>query len=133
MNGMNTQEELIESIEKLFGFKKNLIKSPEQVGLWHVSFCVNGIKYYGSIPFYGARPTIKSAGYTTTHYDHDTPVEEWYYNKYIKDKPVRIIKSINSENGDWEDTGIRCKDQEAAKERISGMNNPENFWYDIVD
>lgn len=50
---METQEELIASIEKIFGLKKELIKNPQQVGLWHVRFSVNGIKYYGAIPFYG--------------------------------------------------------------------------------
>lgn len=131
--GINTQEELIDSIEELFGFKKELIKNPEQVGLWHVRFCVNGIKYYGAISFHGALPTIMNDGYVTTHYYHDTPVEEWYYNKYIKGKQVRIIRFIDPENGDWEDTGIRCIDQEEAKERINNMNNPEKFWYDVVD
>lgn len=130
---MNTQEELKNSIEELFGFKKELIEKPEQIGLWHVRFCVNGIRYCGSISFHGALPTIMNLGYTTTHYYHDTPVEEWYYNEFIRDKPVRIIKFTNPENGDWEDTGIRCKDQEEAKERINNMNSPEKFWYDIID
>lgn len=132
-NVINKQEELVKLIENLFGFKKELIKNPEQVGLWHVKFCVNRIKYYGAISFFGALPTIRNDGYETTYYIHDTPVEEWYYDAYIKDKPVRIIKSIDPENGDWKDTGIICKDQEEAKARINNMDNPEKFWYDIVD
>ena len=131
-NGMNTQEELIESIEKLFGFKKELIKNPEQCGLWHVRFEVNGIRYYGAISFYGALPTIKNDGYVTTHYYHDTPVEEWYYDEYIKGKEVEILKRIDSESGEWEDTGIRCKSQGEAKTLINEMDSPTQYWYDIV-
>lgn len=130
--GRNTEEELIASIEEYFGFKKELIKNPEQCGLWHVSFEVNGIKYYGAISYHGALPTIAVKGYTTEHYYHDTPVEDWYYNEYIKDKEVMIARYLDRENGDWEDTGIRCKDQEEAKERIKKMSKPEEYWYEIV-
>lgn len=132
-NGMNTEVELKNSIEELFGFKKELIENPVQIGLWHVKFCVNGIRYYGAIAFHGALPTIQIDGYVTNHYYHDTPVEEWYYNEHIKGKPVRIIKFLDPESGDWEDTGIRCRDQEEAKNKINSMTNPKNFWYDIVD
>lgn len=130
---MEKQEELIASIEKIFGFKKELIENPQQVGLWHVKFSVNGIKYHGSIPFHGAHPTLHNDGYITPYYYKDTPLEEWYYNTYIKGKPIMISKIINSESGDWEDTGIRCNDEGEAKKRISSMDNPENFWYEIVD
>lgn len=69
----------------------------------------------------------------TPYYYKDNPLEEWYYNTYIKGRPIMILKIINSESGEWEDTGIRCNNEDKAKKIISSMNNPENFWYKIVD
>lgn len=131
-SGMNTQEELISAIEKYFGFKKELIKNPIQHGLWHVEFEVNGIKYAGAISFHGALPILSVVGYTTEKYYHDTPIEDWYYDQFIKGKPIKIIKNIDPDCGEWEDTGIRCKTQEEAKTKISNMLDPEKYWYDIV-
>lgn len=132
-NGMNTTEELIDSIHEFYGFKKDLIKNPAQHGLWHVSFEVNGINYTGACSFHGALPTLTVVGYTTKKYYHDTPVEDWYYKEFIEEKQVKIMRVIDAESGDWEDTGIRCKDQEEAKKYISGLKNPKEYWYDIVN
>lgn len=133
INGMNSQEELIRSIEKHFGFKKELIQNPIQCGLWHVQFIVNGIKYAGSIAFHGALPMLNIIGYETDHYYHETPIEDWYYDEFIKGKSVRIIKYIDQDSGEWEDTGIRCINQEEAKKRIGTMSNTEKYGYDFVD
>lgn len=131
--GINTQTELIELIEKHFGFKKERIENPTKHGLWYVQFEVNGIKYAGAINFHGALPTLKIMGYTTTHYYHETPIEDWYYDQFINGRPVQILKRTDLESGDWVDTGIRCLNQEEAKMRISHMSNPSDYWYDIVD
>lgn len=130
---IDTQEELINSIERCFGFKRELIKNPQQLGLWFVHFEVNGIIYAGSICFHGALPMINQIGYVTTHYYRDIPIEDWYFEEFIKGKLVKIMKCIDPDNGDWEDTGIRCKDQEEAKIRISNMDEPEKYGYDILD
>lgn len=131
-NGYNTQKELVQLISKYFGFKPELIKNPEKCGCWHVRFEVNGIKYWGSVAFHGALPTLGVNGYTTDKYYHETPVEDWYFDEFIKGKEVRILHYVDPDSGDWEDTGIRFSNQEAAKEYLKDKN-PKEFGYDICD
>lgn len=57
--GINTQTELIELIEKHFGFKKERIKNPTQHGLWYVQFEVNGIQYISNQQTIGMTSWIK--------------------------------------------------------------------------
>lgn len=131
-DGRNSEKELLDSIEKFYGFKRELIKNPEQCGLWHVRFEVNGIKYYGAVSFYGAAPTLRVEGYVTEHYEHETPVEDWYYDEFIKGRPVKILKAVDKESGDWEDTGIRFNSQKEAQEYIDRKPEPTDYRYDIV-
>ena len=126
-----SEEQLREIIEREYGFKRELIKEPKLCGLWHVRFIVNGIKYYGWTAFYGAVPQIAVEGCTAKYYDHETPVTESYYEEYIKGKTVRILHAVDPKNGNWEDTGICCEDQETAKRYIAEQKNPDQYYYDF--
>ena len=130
--GYNTEEELVQKISNFYGFKPELIKNPQQCGLWHVRFEVNGIKYQGGIGFHGALPTLSVVGYITDKYYHETPVEDWFFDEFIKDKEVKIIHYIDPDSGDWEDTGIRFQNQEAAKDYLKNKN-PKEYGYDICN
>lgn len=127
--------DLLNSIEEKYGFKRELIRNPELCGLWFVRFEVNGIKYIGSIPFHGALPQLKVTGYITEHYnENSTPVEDWYYEEFIKDKQARLLRCIDAEAGDWEDTGIRFKNQEEVEEYMSNLdeNDASNLRYEMI-
>lgn len=131
---MNEVEQLKETIEQYYGFKRELIQDPEQCGLWHVRFTVNGIRYYGSIAFFGALPTLKVEGYATQYFDNfDTPVTEDYYNQYIRGREIRILHTSDLDSGDWEDTGVRCQTQETAKKYIRQQKDPNRYMYDFLD
>ena len=132
-NGMNTKEELLESIEELYGFKRELIDNPEQWGLWVVRFTVNGIRYFGNISFHGAKPMLAVEGYTAKHYDHETPVEDWFWQEHLKDKKIRIYRITDQMAGDWENTGIRVDTQGEAKRIIQEQGHPEDYGDDFVD
>ena len=98
-NGMNMKEELLESIEELYGFKRELIDNPEQWGLWVVRFTVNGIRYFGNISFHGAKPMLAVEGYTAKHYDHETPVEDWFWVRrkgLYRNRDIRKITDMIS-------------------------------------
>ena len=62
------KEDLINSIEKIYGFKKELISNVESCGLWHVRFTVNRINYYGCIAYHGAEPLLWIEGYQYKYY-----------------------------------------------------------------
>lgn len=126
------EEQLKETIEKEYGFKRELIKEPALCGLWHVRFKVNGIKYYGWTAFSGALPQMAVEGRDAKYYDHETPVTEAYYEKCIKGRQVRILHAVDPQNGDWEDTEMRCEDQETAKRYIAGLENPDHYCYDFM-
>ncbi|QNM08277.1 hypothetical protein [Wansuia hejianensis] len=132
-NGRNTKEELLESIEELYGFKKELIYDPEQCALWAVRFTVNSIRYLGNIPFHGAKPMLAVEGYTAKHYDHETPVEDWDWDKCLRNQNIRIYRITDRMSGDWSDLGVRCNTQEEAKRLIQEMEHPEDYGYDFVD
>lgn len=53
-----SKEDLLDSIEELYGFKREQIKNPELCGCFHVDFEVNGILYSGSVAFHGAVPQL---------------------------------------------------------------------------
>ena len=126
------KEKLIEIIEKDYGFKKELIKNPEQCGLWFVKFEVNGIKYTGNVSFHGALPQLNVIGHTTKQYDeYGTPVEDWFYSEFIKDKPAKLLHCVDAEDGDWEDTGIRFENQKQAEEYMSNVD-AKNFRYVMI-
>ena len=111
------EKELAEWVSKTYGFLKELVKELELCGLWHVRFQVNGVKYYGSIPYYGALPTLSVEGYATNKYYHGTPVEDWYYREYIEGKKFRVFRC--DENGNCEDTGICFESQEEAEAYVT--------------
>lgn len=124
-----TEEQLISAIEKGYGFQKELIKNPMQHGLWFVSFEVNGIMYCGSIPFAGALPMLKVTGYTTDKYDHDVPVEDEYYNEFIKGKKIYLRHCTDPESGDWENTDKEFSSQDEAKKWIEEQQDPSMWDY----
>lgn len=124
------KENLLDIIEKDYGFKKESIKNPEQCGCWFVRFEVNGIKYCGSTPFHGALPQINVTGYTTDHYnEHGSPVEDWYYNEFIKDKKARLRHCVDGETGEWEDTGVRFENQKQAEEYMGSLDEKDLPYY----
>lgn len=130
------EEDLLDSIEEIYGFKRELIKNPEPCGCWFVRFEVNGILYSGSIPFHGAVPQLRVTGYTAKYHDpHGTPVRDWYYEEYITDKPARLLRCVNLDDGAWEDTGIRFKNQEEAEEYINNLDKKDAlvFQYEMIN
>lgn len=127
-----TEKQLKESISKDYGFNLNLIKNPELCGLWHIRFEVNGIKYYGCTCHAGALPQISVDGYTTKHYFHGTPITDEWYNEFIKDKKIKLLKAIDRENGDWEETDITLDTVEEMEQYINKLPKPENYYYDVA-
>lgn len=133
---MIDKEKILDSIESSYGFKRDLIKNPELCGLWFVNFEVNGIEYRGSIPFHGALPTLHVHGYLTEHYDENgSPVEDWYYEKYIKGKKARLMRCVDADAGEWKDTGIQFKNQKEADEYMQHLEKEElpNYQYEMID
>lgn len=130
---MQSQESLLESIEKLYGFKKELIHDVEQCGCWHVRFIVNGIKYYGWIPYAGAEPQLSVEGYTTSYYWHKTPVTEEYYKENIEGKIIRLIHYSDTESGDWEWKDKTFSTPEEAENYIETLETPQFYTYDIFE
>lgn len=128
------KEELLDSIEEKYGFKRELIKNPELHGLWFVSFEVKGIRYNGNISFHGALPQIHVSGYAAEHYNEcGTPVEDWYYDEFIKEKKARLLYCADLD-GEWEDTGIRFKDQREAQKYMDNLDkgNISHYMYEMI-
>lgn len=116
-------------IEQYHGFKRELIRNIQWDGPI-VAFEVNGIKYCSWTSFDGAIPQLSINGYTAKHHnDRGVLVKDWYYEKYIKDKPARIIRFVLSDEdeneGEWVDTGIILENQEEAEKYIDNHNNPQ--------
>lgn len=129
-----TEEELSESIERDFGFKRDLIQNLVLCGLWAIRFEVQGIKYYGYTVHSGACPQIFVEGNTYLYHDEGgTPVTEEYYNEYIKGGKTRILRVVDSETGEWEDTGIRYSSQKEAEEYLENLENAQDYRYDFLD
>ena len=127
------KEELMETIEKNYGFKRELIQNAELCGLWHVRFQVNGIRYYGWTAYWGAAPQLKIEGYVNPYHDEmGTPVTEEYYNRHIKGHQARLIRIKDKETGYWEDTGIRFASQEVAEKYIDELEDGQNYRYDFL-
>lgn len=127
-------DDLKKIIEKIFGFKKELIKSVQQCGLWHVRFTVNGIKYYGWIAYHGALPQLFVEGYTSSYRWHGTPVTEEYYNEYIKGKCIRLqYLHRELEDGDWEWLDEYFSSPEEAEKYISKLEKSEFYTYDVYE
>lgn len=125
-----TEEELLNSIERCYGFKRELIKKPQLCGLWFVNFEVNGIKYQGSIPFHGSLPLLHVNGHVTEHYNENgIPVEDWYYNEYIKGKKARLMHCVDAYAGDWEDIGIQFEGQKEAEEYMERLEKKDAPFY----
>ena len=130
MNNEKEKEQLLDSIEKHYGFKRELINNPQLCGLWFVDFEVNGIKYLASIPFHGAAPQLRVRGYTTEHYNENgTPVEDWYYNKFIKGKKARLLRCVDEDAGAWEEVGIEFENQEEAQEYMDNLEEKDAPYY----
>lgn len=128
---MQNERELIDSINEFFGFEKDRITDAAQCGLWAASFIVNGIKYVGSVPYYGAKPVLYVVGYDAKTWK-GTPISEEYYNNYIKDKPITILKCIDAEAGDWEPTDIIVSSEAAAIE-FCQEHGQDKYGYDIYE
>ena len=127
-------EGLKESIERDYGFKRELIQNAELCGLWHIRFQVNGIRYYGWTAHSGAVPQLEVEGHVSPYHDEKgTPVTEEYYNRHIKGHQARLIRFKEKEAGDdWEDTGIRFDSQEEAEKYIAGLEDGGNYGYDFL-
>ncbi len=125
------EQEVINSIEKIYGFKKELIKNVEICGLWHVRFTVNSMKYYGCITFAGAEPLLEVEGYTYQYYWHKAPVTEEYYNKFIKGKIISLKRCVDAESGEWEWMEKTFTTEEAAETYIKTLDNSFMYDYDI--
>lgn len=124
------KENLLDAIERYYGFKRELIRKPEQCGVWFVKFEVSGIKYLGGIPFHGAVAQLQVEGYTTDYHNEcGVPVEDWYYNEFIKGKKARLQHCIDVETGEWEDTGILFENQEQADEYMNNMYSIDLPYY----
>ena len=129
------EEKLLNSIEKCYGFKRELIKNPQLCGCWFVRFEVNGIEYSGGISFHGALPQLNVIGNTTPyHNEHGTPVENWYYDEYIKDKKAKLLHCVDPDAGDWEDTGIQFQNQKEADEYMHNLDKKDspNYLYEMI-
>lgn len=123
------KEELMETIEKNYGFKKELIQNAELCGLWHVRFQVNGIRYYGWIAHSGAIPQLKVEGNVHPYHDEmGTPVTEEYYNRHIKGRQARLLRFKDKDAWNYEDTGIRFACQEEAEKYIDELEDGQNYW-----
>lgn len=107
------QSDLVNTINEFFGFEKDKITDAEQCGLWAARFTVNGIKYMGEVAYYGAKPILNIVGYEAKSWK-GTPITDWYYNEYIKDKPIWIYRWTDQDAGDWERTQITVPTEEAA-------------------
>lgn len=128
-----TISELQEIISETYGFQKELIKNPEVCGLWHVRFEVNGIMFYGSTPYYGAKPCLKVTGYNTKHFWRGTPITEEYYEEHIKGKQLVLRHCLDIEAGEWESMPMRFNTVEEAEEYISDLKHPEFYSYELVE
>lgn len=126
-----TEKELKEIIERDYGFKKELITKPHLCGLWHIRFEVNGISYYGSTPYYGARPMLSVEGYNSPYFYKGTPITEEYYNKHIKNHWFNICQYTDPESGDWKNTRIRFKSEDEAIQYIENSHSPNKYFYEI--
>lgn len=134
MGSRITEGQMIEVIERDYGFKRELIKNPRLCGLWHVRFEVNGILYYGSTPYHGAKPCLSVQGYIAKHYWHGTPITDEYYEEVIKGNKIEIIHYIDAgnDNGDWERTGIIFDTVEEAEAYISQLPNAKDYSHELV-
>lgn len=129
-NAMSEQE-LVNGIERFYGFKKELIRNVEQCGLWFVRFTVNNINYCGSISHAGAEPQLAVAGYTYKYYWQGTPVTEEYYKEFIEGQTIYLRKCIDAESGEWEWLEKTFKTPEEAEDYIETLDNPAIYGYDI--
>ncbi len=127
-NGRNTKEELLESIEELYGFKKELIYDPEQCALWAVRFTVNSIRYLGNIPFHGAKPMLAVEGYTAKHYDHETPVEDWDWDKCLRNQNIRIYRITDRMSGRLERSRSTVQHPGRSEAADSGNGASGRLW-----
>lgn len=130
MNNMESKENLTDWIEESFGFKKELIENPELCGLWHVRFTVGSICYYGYVPYHGALPQLKVVGDTYKHHWKGTPVTEEYYEEFVKNEPIKLMRCVDLEAGDWKYTGKEFQTEEEAIEYIGCMSEADQTEYD---
>lgn len=130
---LQSESSLKESIEKYYGFKKELICNVEQTGLWHVHFEVNGIKYYGWIAHAGALPQLKVLGSTNIYYWQSVPVTEDFYKECIEGHTIVLQHCINADTGEWENLGITFSTPADADKYIKQLDDPTMYNYDIID
>ena len=128
-----SKAELQELIAKVYGFERKLIEKPEVCGLWHVRFEVNGIQYYGSIPYYGAAPRLMVDGYTAKHTWHGGPITDEYYEEVIKGHKLVLMHCIDLEAGDWEQLSNLFDTVDEVEEYIAQLDHPESYSYEIYD
>lgn len=126
-----SKKELQEIIARDYGFQKELIEKPEVCGLWHVRFEVRGIRYYGSIPYYGAAPRLMINGYTAKHTWHWGPITDEYYEEVIKGHKLVLTHCVDLEAGGWESCSERFNTVDEAEKYIAGLEHPETYSYEI--
>lgn len=131
VNSMSTNEELCSSIEKFYGFKRELICNAQLCGLWHVRFTVNNINYYGHIPYHGAEPQLSVTGYEYKYFWHGSPVTEEYYKEFIEGKRINLQRCIDGEAGEWEFLDKTFNTPGEAEEYIATLDKPSMYSYDI--
>lgn len=66
---------------------------------------------------------------TKYHDEGGTPVKDWYYEKYINGKKARLIRCVDEDAGDWEDTGIQFENQEEAEEYKHNLDEKDAPYY----
>lgn len=133
-----TPSQLKDSIEKDYGFKRELIMNPVSHGLWCILFEVLGVKYCGSIPFAGALPMPKVVGFSHLYYQNKIPVTKDFYNEYIKDKRIVLRKFVpykkdTPENGEWRSADIEFSSQDEANTYIDKLDNSQFYDYEFAD
>lgn len=127
------ENKLVNSIEQIYGFKRELISNAKQCGLWHVRFTVNNINYYGCISHAGAEPVLMVEGYQYKYYWHGGPVKEAYYKEFIEGRTIHLTKCVDEESGDWEYQEVTFNTPEEAEAYIKTLDNPRIYSYDIKD
>ena len=128
---MNRLQNVVDTISKYYGFKKELITDIEMCGLWYVKFTVNNIRYYGSVCYYGALPMLSVAGYCHKYSWHGVPVTEEYYKRHIEGRTLYLRTCVDEDAGEWIWLDVTFKSVEEAEEFIKSRKNPAIYDYDI--
>ena len=124
------QEKLKKQIEECYGFKRELITEVRECGTWFVRFMVNDIIYTGKIPYYGAKPLLFVEGYNARHWK-GIPITEDYYKQILEGNTIYLKHRVGGEEGSWERMNVTFPNEEAAKNYIRNLEEPEDYTYDV--